>query len=40
MADVFNREGRPREGAQEVALGRALEARFKAAAHEKNPGRP
>jgi tetratricopeptide (TPR) repeat protein len=31
MADIFNREGRAREGAQEVALGRALEARLKSA---------
>jgi hypothetical protein len=31
MADIFNREGRAREGAQELALGRALEARLKAA---------
>ena len=28
LADVFNRQGRSREAAQEVALGRALEARF------------
>jgi hypothetical protein len=30
MADVFNRQGRAREGAQEVALGRSLEAQLKA----------
>ena len=32
MADIFNRTGRVREGAQEVALGRALEAQLKSAA--------
>jgi arylsulfatase A-like enzyme/Tfp pilus assembly protein PilF len=29
VADVYNRQGRAREAAQEVALGRALEAQFK-----------
>jgi Tfp pilus assembly protein PilF len=29
MADVYNRQGRAREGAQEAALGQALEARLK-----------
>jgi choline-sulfatase len=29
MADIYNRQGRPREGAEQVALGRALEARVK-----------
>jgi choline-sulfatase len=31
IADIFNREGRSREGAQELARGRALEARLKSA---------
>jgi choline-sulfatase len=31
MADILNREGRPREGAQELARGRALEAQLKPA---------
>ena len=37
MADIFNRQGRATEGAREVALGRALEARTRTT---KNAGRP
>jgi hypothetical protein len=29
MADIFNRQGRAREGAEEAARGRSLEARLK-----------
>ncbi len=43
LADVYNRQGRSREAAQELALGRALEAEFernagRASAKQKIPG--
>ena len=37
MADIFNRQGRAADGAREVALGRALEAKTRTT---KNAGRP